>query len=295
MLQKLYIQNYAIIDEIKIGFSENLNVITGETGAGKSILMGALSLILGERAESSVLGNSNKKCVVEGYFAVKNSLIKSFLIAYELDAGEELILRREIAVNGKSRAFINDTPVNLNQLRELSSLLVDLHQQFDTLELGDHNFQREILDALGDNNKLLIEFKSIFTACQNKKNLLQALKQQQQDARLTYDYNKFLFDELDSAGLKENELEDLDAELKLLSNAEEIKLQLGNIYTELKESEQPVVQQIKSLVNKLHLLRPFHTGIEELENRLQSVQYEIADIADSVDSKIQPRKAAGVK
>ncbi len=283
MLQKLYIQNYAIIDEIKIGFSENLNVITGETGAGKSILMGALSLILGERAEPSVLRDTNKKCVVEGQFATKNTLIKSFLAAYELDAGEELILRREIAVNGKSRAFVNDTPVNLNQLKELSSLLVDLHQQFDTLELGDHNFQREILDALGDNNNLLIDFKRVFTEYVDKKNLLQVLKRQQQDANLTFDYNKFLFDELDNAGLKENELEDLDAELKLLSNAEEIKQQLNNIFFELKESEQPVVQQLKSLVNKLHSLRQFHARIEDLENRLQSTQYEIADIADCID------------
>jgi DNA repair protein RecN (Recombination protein N) len=283
MLQKLYIQNYAIIDEIKIGFSENLNVITGETGAGKSILMGALSLILGERAEPAVLRDTNKKCVVEGHFATKNSLIKSFLADHELDAGEELILRREIAVNGKSRAFVNDTPVNLNQLKELSSLLVDLHQQFDTLELGDHNFQREILDALGDNNNLLIDFKRVFTDYVDKKNLLQVLKRQQQDANLTFDYNKFLFDELDNAGLKENELEDLDAELKLLSNAEEIKQQLNNIFFELKESEQPVVQQLKSLVNKLHSLQQFHTGIEDLENRLQSTQYEIADIADCID------------
>ena len=283
MLQKLHIQNYAIIDEIKIRFSENLNVITGETGAGKSILMGALSLILGERAESAVLRDTNKKCVVEGHFAAKGSLIKSFLSSHELDAGEELILRREIAVNGKSRAFVNDTPVNLNQLKELSSLLVDLHQQFDTLELGDHHFQREILDALGDNNNLLINFKSAFTKYLDKKNLLQALKKKQQDANLTFGYNKFLFDELESAGLKENELEDLDAELKLLSNAEEIKQQLSNIFFELKESEQPVIQQLKSLINKLHSLHQFHTGIEDLENRLQSTQYEIADIADCID------------
>ncbi len=283
MLQKLHIQNYAIIDEIKIRFAENLNVITGETGAGKSILMGALSLILGERAESAVLRDTNKKCVVEGHFATKNSFIKSFLSTHELDAGEELILRREVAVNGKSRAFVNDTPVNLNQLKELSSLLVDLHQQFDTLELGDHNFQREILDALAGNNKLLVDFKKVFTDYFNKKNLLEALKKQQQDANLTLGYNQFLFDELDNAGLKENELEDLDAELKLLSNAEEIKQHLGNIYTELKENEQPIVQQLKALVNKLHSLRQFHAGIEEVENRLQSAQYEITDIADCID------------
>jgi DNA repair protein RecN (Recombination protein N) len=283
MLKKLYIQNYAIIDEINISFSENLNVITGETGAGKSIVMGALSLILGERAESAYLRDSNKKCIVEGYFVTKNDLIRSFLSANELDNGEELILRREIAANGKSRAFINDTPVNLNQLKELSSLLVDLHQQFDTLELGDRNFQREILDALAGNAGLLVDYKNNFAAYLGKRQELEILKKKQQEANLTFDYNKFLFDELDSAGLKENELEELDAELKLLSNAEEIKQQLSSIYFELKESEQPIIQQLKSLTNKLHSLRQFHTGIEEMETRLQSAQYEIADIAECID------------
>ena len=141
MLQKLNIQNYAIINEIVIDFSANLNIITGETGAGKSILMGALNLILGERAESTILLNREKKCVVEGFFkATGRKEVKQFLKANELDVEEELVIRREIAVNGKSRAFINDTPVNLAQLKTLSSLLVDLHQQFDTLELGDSDF-----------------------------------------------------------------------------------------------------------------------------------------------------------
>lgn len=283
MLQKLYIQNYAIIDEINIEFSKNLNVITGETGAGKSILMGALSLVLGERAETGVLRDSNKKCVVEGYFAAKNDLVRTFLRENELDISEELILRREIATNGKSRAFINDTPVNLNQLRQLCSSLVDLHQQFDTLELGDHHFQREVLDALGGNQALLVEFGKSFEDFHLNKTRLLDLKKQQQAAQAAYDYNKFVFDELETAGLKENELEELDGELKLLSNAEEIKQQLSNIYFELKESEQPLVYQLKLLVNKLHALKQFHLGIEELENRMQSAQYEIADIADSID------------
>src|SRR5882724_697743 len=155
MLSKLHIQNYAIIDDLTIDFSNNLNIITGETGAGKSILMGALGLILGERADSGVLQEKEKKCVVEGCFNSDNTkAVKEFLLANDLDAEEELVIRREIAVNGKSRAFINDTPVNVNQLKGLSSLLVDLHQQFDTLELGDADFQREVLDALADNGAL---------------------------------------------------------------------------------------------------------------------------------------------
>jgi DNA repair protein RecN (Recombination protein N) len=285
MLQKLHIQNYAIIDEIEIDFSKNLNIITGETGAGKSILMGALSLILGDRADSNVLQQKEKKCIIEGYFAgKKNKSIHSFLEQKELDGDDELVLRREIAVNGKSRAFINDTPVNLNQLKELSSLLVDLHQQFDTLELGDNNFQREVIDALADNAELLHEFSisySNYTSC--KKQLL-ALQDEQTKANATLDYNQFLFDELNEANWQENELESLDAELKLLSNAESVKQQLGNIYFELTESEQPIVQQIKSLNSKLQSLIQYHLNVENLFKRLQATQIELQDVADEVDT-----------
>ena len=285
MLQKLNIQNYAIIDEIGIDFSDSLNIITGETGAGKSILMGALSLILGERAESTALMNKEKKCVVEGFFnAAGRKEIKYFLKNNELDAEDELVIRREIAVNGKSRAFINDTPVNLAQLKELSSLLVDLHQQFDTLELGDSNFQREVLDALAGNGNLLQEYATVFSDYSKAKKEVQEIQQQQTAANAALDYNQFLFDELKEAGLKENELEELDAELKLLSNAENVKQQLGAIYFELKNSEHPIVQQLKSLGNKLHSLQPYHVSITDLTKRLLGAQAELQDIGDELES-----------
>ena len=285
MLFRLHIQNYAIIDDLKIDFSKELNIITGETGAGKSILMGALSLILGDRADSSVLQQKEKKCVVEGYFNSENkAAIKQFLADNDLDAEEELVIRREIAVNGKSRAFINDTPVNVTQLRALSSQLVDLHQQFDTLELGDAGFQREVLDALADNGKLLLQYSALFHQYTTTKKELYELQLQQTAANASFDYNKFLFDELDEARLKENELEELDAELKLLSNAENIKQQLGAVYFQLKESEQPIVQQLKSLVNQLHSLEQFHNSIEGLNKRLLSAQIELKDIADELET-----------
>jgi DNA repair protein RecN (Recombination protein N) len=284
MLSKLHIQNYAIIDDLAIDFSNNLNIITGETGAGKSILMGALGLILGERTDSNVLQQKEKKCVVEGYFSSENKpAIKQFLTANDLDTEEELVVRREIAVNGKSRAFINDTPVNVNQLKALSSLLVDLHQQFDTLELGDTDFQREVLDALAGNGKFLQEYSGLFDQYTQTKKELQELQLQQTAANTSFDYNKFLFGELEEAGFKENELEELDAELKLLSNAENIKQQLGSIYFELKESEQPIVQQLKSLNNKLHVLEQYHVAIEGLNKRLLSTQIELKDIADELE------------
>jgi DNA repair protein RecN (Recombination protein N) len=284
MLLKLHIQNYAIIDDLTIDFSDNLNIITGETGAGKSILMGALGLILGERADSSVLQQKDKKAVVEGYFNSENkTAIKQFLSSNDLDAEEELVVRREIAVNGKSRAFINDTPVNVTQLKTLSAVLVDLHQQFDTLELGDADFQREVLDALAGNGIVLKEYLALFNQYTKTKKELEQLQQQQAAANTSFDYNKFLFDELEEANFKENELEELDAELKLLSNAESVKQQLSSIYFELKENEQPIVQQLKSLNNRLHALQQYHTSIEGLNKRLQSAQIELKDIADELE------------
>jgi DNA repair protein RecN (Recombination protein N) len=284
MLQKLYISNYAIIEELSINFSEGLNIITGETGAGKSIIMGALSLILGERAESNALLNREKKCVVEGCFkADKNDAVKSFLKLNELDNEDELLIRREIAVNGKSRAFINDTPVNLTQLKQVSSLLVDLHQQFDTLELGDDDLQRQLLDALAGNQEMLQEYQALFTNYKHAEKELAELKQQQKEHLTTLDYNKFLFDELDELALKENELELLDGELKLLSHAEQVKQDLSGIYFELKESELPLVQQLKTLAGRLAHLKQYHAAVDELSSRLYSLQLELDDVAASID------------
>ncbi|UAY50750.1 DNA repair protein RecN [Ferruginibacter albus] len=284
MLQKIHIQNYAIIEELSVEFSTGLNIITGETGAGKSILMGALNLTLGERADSASLLNKEKKCVVESFYkTASNKSVKQFLSANDLDMEDELVIRREIAPNGKSRAFINDTPVNLNQLKELSSLLADLHQQFDTMELGDSDFQREVLDALADNAALLKEYSDVYQQYISCRRELETLQSQQSAANKELDYNQFLFDELNDVNLKENELEALDVELKLLSNAENIKQQLGAVYFELKESELPVVQQLKSLNSKLHALEQYHGDIPALTQRLQSTQIELSDIADELE------------
>ena len=284
MLQKLFIQNYAIIDELEILFGDKLNIITGETGAGKSILVGALSLVLGERADSSLLLKKEKKCVVEAVFTSKDQQgIKEFLSANDLDISEEVQVRREISSNGKSRAFINDTPVNLNQLRSLSTLLVDLHQQFDTLELGNASFQQEVMDALAGNAGLLKQYAVVYHQYQKEKKIREELESQQAKANAALDYNKFLFDELNTLGLAPNELEDLETESKLLANAESVKQQLGGIYFELKENEQPIVQQLRSLYNKLLALEQYHTEIPSLAKRLQTSQVELQDIAEELD------------
>jgi len=284
MLKKLHIQNYAIIDEIEIDFSAKLNIITGETGAGKSILMGALSLILGERADTSVLRNSQKKCFIEGVFIVKQkALVQTFLNDNELDADDELVLRREIAANGKSRAFINDTPATLQQIKQLASLLVDLHRQFDTLELGDTNFQRDVLDALANQVAAVQSYHVIYRQWQQAKKALQQLQQQKTDFDKESGYNQFLFDELYQLGLKENELEDAEAELKLLSNAEGIKNTLEKVYADLKDTELPLVQHVKQLSNQLQTYSDYHTSIPSLVERLKSVQIELQDIADETE------------
>ena len=283
MLKQLHIQNYAIIDAVKINFSTNLNIITGETGAGKSILMGALSLILGERADTSVLLDKEKKCYIEGFFKTAYKPVKEFLLANDLDFDEEVVIRREISPNGKSRAFINDTPVNLTQLKELSSLLVDLHQQFDTLALGESDFQREVIDALAGNTKDLALYQAIYKRYALALQELSQLKEMQALSNKELDYNKFLFDELEEANFSENEIENTEVEIKLISNSENIKSILSETYFQLEESEQPLVQQLKSINNKLQALRDFHIAIESITSRLSSVQVELQDIADEID------------
>lgn len=284
MLKKLHIQNYAIIDEIDIQFSNQLNIITGETGAGKSILMGALSLILGERADTSALKVNDKKCVIEGFFSIDDKpAIQQFLKDNELDIDEELVVRREIAVSGKSRAFVNDTPTTVQQLKALASLLVDLHRQFDTLELGDEDFQREVIDALANNHDLLQTYQTQYKQWQQATKTLQELQAQKAAFNKELDYHQFLYDELEEVRLQENELEDLDVELNLLSNSEGIKTALTKTYFDLKENEQPIVVSLKQLINQLSTFTTFHHDLPSVIERLQSAHIELQDIAEEVE------------
>ncbi len=284
MLSRLYIQNYAIIDEIDIIFSNKLNIITGETGAGKSILIGALSLILGSRADSSVLVRKEKKCVIEGIFNIQfKDQVKELLAKEELENGDELVIRREIGINGKSRAFVNDTPVNLDQLRMVSSMLVDLHQQFDTLELVESNFQREVIDAISDNSKLIREYGELYSTWARTRKNLNDLKDQKLQFQKDFDYHKFTFTELEEANFSENELEDLENELRLQSNAEGIKTTLSSAVFQLSEAEEPVIQQIKSLLHQLQAYSGYHNDLPLILQRLQSAQIELQDISSELE------------
>ena len=284
MIQRLLIKNYAIINELEIDFSDKLTVITGETGAGKSIIVGALGLILGERADSTSLVNKEKKCFVEGIFDIRERKdVQHFLTANEFDEGDHLIIRREISTSGKSRAFVNDTPVTLSQLNQLCSMLVDLHRQFDTLQLEQGDFQREVLDAIAIRNELLNDYQKVFKTWQTSKKELETLKSQRQQFEKEFDYNQFQYNELDEAAFNENELEELDKELRLLNNSEGIKTVLSKTQNDLTEGENPLVPQLKILVNQLQTYSSYHPDIPALLHRLQSVQIELQDISDEVD------------
>ncbi|MFT4202952.1 MAG: DNA repair protein RecN [Chitinophagaceae bacterium] len=281
MINRLFIQNYAIIDEVAIDFNKGLNIITGETGAGKSILVGALSLLLGARAETAALKQKEKKCVVEGIFSVENNqAVTQFLTENELDIEPELVLRREITAAGKSRGFVNDTPVSMQQLRVLASAIVDLHQQFDTLEIGDAGFQRVVVDTVANTENLLSQYQTQYRLWQKAHKDYHALLEQKARLSKELDYLQFQYDELSEANLQENELEDLDNELKTLTHSEEIKTLLSETANLLVEGEQPIVSEIKSNANRLSRFADIQPAIAVLAERLHSVQIELDDIGN---------------
>ena len=284
MLARLFIQNYAIIDVLDIDFSPNLNIITGETGAGKSILAGALNLILGERADSSVLQQDTKKCIVEGVFKIDTPQVQGFFLNNNLEVEDDITIRREISSAGKSRGFINDTPVNLAQMRELAMLLVDLHQQFDTQELSRSDFQLAVLDALADNADLLRQLQTTYLKYDSAHKELNKLIALQANAQKEQDYNQFLHDELSELNLEADELEKLDGQLHLLTHAEKVKQQLSSVYFELKDSDLPVVQQLKSLQLKLQQLQQYNPEIALLEQRIGGAVIDLKDVADELES-----------
>ena len=285
MLTKLEIQNYILIDQLSIDLSSQLSVITGETGAGKSIIMGALGLILGDRADSTVCRDASKKCFIEGVFQLSNkNQYATFFKENEIDLADELIIRREITAQGKSRAFINDSPVTLTVLKDLTSKLVDLHQQFDTLTLGDTDFQRTVLDALAGVQKDLVNYQSSFTDWKENEKKLQQLIIQKENFEKTESYNQHLLSELLELNLQENELENLEQELKFLENAAAIKTQLAASLHLLDSSDNPIVQQLKQLVNSLESIVKFQPEFSNLLDRLKATQIELADIASDLNS-----------
>ena len=287
MIRSLFIQNYAIIDELSIHFSDGLTIITGETGAGKSILLGALGLIMGKRADTKALYKLDKKCLVEGYFDVRSYDLHHFFETNDLDYEEEVILRREILPSGKSRAFINDTPVTLNLMQDLSQALVDLHQQFDSLDIHNVSFQLRMLDALAGNKPLLHQYQELYRTYQLDRRALEALIHQDRNASKESDFIQFQLQELQDVSLQTGEQETLEAELSRLTNAEEIQRTLGAVYNYLSEDEQSVLGQLQQMVISVGSIRKYGQSIEELYQRFQGLLYELQDLSDEFERQAE--------
>lgn len=284
MLIDLYIKNFAIIEEVKLEFDSQLNVLTGETGAGKSIILGALSLILGARIDSALLLNKSEKCIVEARFDVrKNSDIQNLFKEIDLDYEEITIIRREINTQNKSRAFVNDTPVTLQVLKRISELLVDLHSQFDTSNLKNQQFIYEVVDALGHHEILLKEYQ---TAYKKQRKLLQEINELEENIHKNQqesDYFQFLYEELENANLIEKEEEALEEDIKKLENVEEILQRHSFTDSLLNEEEQGAIALLKKALAEIDKLQTLNKSYEEIYERFNSCFIELEDIAQELD------------
>jgi DNA repair protein RecN (Recombination protein N) len=288
MLQKLVINNYALIDNLEISFGDGLNILTGETGAGKSIILGALSLILGQRAESRYFFNQQKKCVIEGSFKISDFHLKAFFEDNELDYEAETLLRREISADGKSRAFINDTPVNLTTLKQLGEKLIDIHSQHATLEINDPEFQLLVVDSVAKHSDLLSDYQSKFRVYKKSTAKFKQLISDSDKAKADLDYYQFQYDELEKANLAADEQAKLELELYTLNNAEEIKRNLLAACFLMHHSETSAIIQLRETAHHLSTIEKFNPLIEELNERLKSSLIELKDVAAEIEN-IQQR------
>lgn len=283
MLVRLYISNYALIKELDIAFADNFSVITGETGAGKSIILGALSLILGQRADNLSLPNPATKCIIEGTFNVEGYNLNSFFAENDLDYEPNCIIRREITPQGKSRAFINDTPVNLSHLKDLTGKLVDIHSQHQTLLLQESAFQLSVLDSVAGNSIRLNNYHQLYKTLRQQNVQLSQLKERNAAARVEFDYLTFLSEELQQAQLRVNEQEELENEAEVLSHASEIKSGLFQVASLLQNEDDNVLRRMNEAIAEMVAVSRYHSGTGEFVQRLQAGQIELQDIAQSID------------
>ncbi len=283
MLTQLSINNYALINQLAIDFTDGLSIITGETGAGKSILLGALGLVLGNRADLSSLKDTSKKCIVEAKVSIANYNLTSFFNEVDLDYESETIIRREILPSGKSRAFVNDTPVKLSVLNDLRVKLVDVHSQHQTLALSDNSFQFSILDALANTQETIASYKRGFLELNKLKKELEALVQTQKEANQKHDYNLHLFNELEEANIKADEQEELEEKLERLNNIEDIKLNLSEALELSINDEIGIQNLLNSLENRLSKIASFSKEYQELSTRVDSIKIELDDIVTELE------------
>lgn len=286
MLSHLHIENYALIKQSDITFDGGFVAITGETGAGKSILLGAMSLLLGQRADSKVLHDPEKKCVVEAQFETNKLTLKPLFEANDVDYSDDgiVIIRREILPSAKSRAFVNDTPVSVAFLKELGSAIIDIHSQHANLLLADSDFQVSLLDSIGNNKSQLDSYRQTYRQYTDLKRKLEQLTAQDQQNRKDYDYNKFLFDELEAARLIDGEQEELEQEASLLANAEEIKQTLCQVVSLCDGEEDSAISRLSASKSQMSRIASFNSQISSLQNRLESTLIELQDIVSTLDN-----------
>ncbi len=284
MLQHLSIKNYAIIEKLELDLSKNLTIITGETGSGKSIILGALSLILGQRADSNVLYNKEKKCVIEGHFDIEHYDLENFFQTNDIDYEDKTIIRREIAASGKSRAFINDTPVTLTILKELSNQLVDLHVQHETLSLSSQSFQLKTIDAIADNKSLLSQYKNVFQAYRKNVSELEQLQEEKDKLDQDYEYFQFQLNEFNNFNLENIDQEALEQELKKLNSAEHIKKELTHLVAAFQGDHTTLLAQLHEVNNSLKSLSKMDKDIHLIQERVNSTYLELQDVSGSLES-----------
>jgi DNA repair protein RecN (Recombination protein N) len=284
MIQRLHIRNYAIIEELQLDFAEGLSIVTGETGAGKSIVLGALSLILGGRADSKTLFDTSEKCIIEGRFSVASYNLQGFFEEQDLDYDDELIIRREITPSGKSRAFVNDTPANLKVLQQLGSTLIDLHQQFDTLYINNAEFQLELLDALAGQREKVGTYRKDYSKFQEVRRRLRVLDEEQAQARREQEFLEFQVNEFDEATFVANEQEELEGERHRLSNADEIKQLTSGAFHFLTEDENSVSNQLMGISQKLTPLAGGDVKLKSLYDRFESIRLEVEEISGDLEA-----------
>ncbi len=283
MLKTLLVQNYALIDTLEIEFHQGLNIITGETGAGKSILLGALGLILGNRAETTVLKDKSKPCVVEGTFNLTGYSLQDFFAENDIEYSDLTTIRRHINPAGKSRAFVNELPVTLNNLKDLVGQIIDIHSQHQNLLLADGKFQLSVLDSFTDNNQPLAHYKETYLRYRNLTAELESLKEKASQAKANLDYLQFQLKQLNEAKLKSGEEIELEALQRQLSHAEEIKTNLQGAYTLLNADESSILVWLKEAESSLSKISHFFSPAEELQARIESCRVELKDIAQEIE------------
>ena len=283
MITSLSIKNYALIEKLTIDFSKGFSTITGETGAGKSIILGALGLVLGKRADLTSLKNKEEKCIIEAHFEISKYNLLPFFEANDLDYEDDTIIRREILSSGKSRAFINDSPVNLQELQELSLFLIDIHSQQQTQELSDENVQFNIIDAIANNKEIILEYQSLLKSYKLDKSKLNALLKRQNESKKEQEYNTFLLDELVVAQLKLGEQEILEADFEKLNNVEIIKESIDRSLAIANEEQIGVLHNLNEIKISLQKIASFSVEYHSLLERITSLTIEFDDIAEEMN------------